>query len=228
MHGHGRKGAHVSCGGGFQNGGCRTAACVVAHVRPSYCSYEGGIARSPYLPDGGARFDGFTVNDLCQRAGLNRGTFYNHFEDKDCLLQTFENEVLRGLAVFQEKMSALSIKDLMGYLVTKKPFPVLVELFDYLREEGDFLHAVLGPGGDVRFGPRLREAVCSQFIMSLLHEQYRENPTPFVNYYIAYYAGAYLGFIGHWVETGMKESSEEMALIAMKLLFIKPGEPITM
>ena len=44
---------------------------------------------------------------------------------------------------------------------------------------------VLGPGGDVRFGPRLREAVCSQFIMSLLHEQYRENPTPFVNYYIA-------------------------------------------
>lgn len=173
-------------------------------------------------------FDGFTVNDLCQRAGLNRGTFYNHFEDKDDLLQTFENEVLRGLAVFQEKMSALSIKDLMGYLVTKKPFPVLVELFDYLREEGDFLHAVLGPGGDVRFGPRLREAVCGQFIMSLLHEQYRENPTPFVNYYIAYYAGAYLGFIGHWVETGMKESSEEMALIAMKLLFIKPGEPITM
>lgn len=48
-------------------------------------------------------FDGFTVNDLCQRAGLNRGTFYNHFEDKDDLLQTFENEVLRGLAVFREK-----------------------------------------------------------------------------------------------------------------------------
>lgn len=173
-------------------------------------------------------FDGFTVNDLCQRAGLNRGTFYNHFEDKDDLLQTFENEVLQDLDVFREKMSALSIKDLMAYLVMKKPFPVLVELFDYLRAEGDFLHAVLGPGGDVRFGPRLRETVCGQFIMSLLHDQYRENPTPFVNYYIAYYAGAYLGFIGHWVETGMKESSEEMALIAMRLLFIKPGEPITM
>lgn len=173
-------------------------------------------------------FDGFTVNDLCQRAGLNRGTFYNHFEDKDDLLQTFENEVLQDLDVFREKISAISIKDLMAYLVMKKPFPVLVELFDYLRAEGDFLHAVLGPGGDVRFGPRLREAICGQFIMSLLHDQYRENPTPFVNYYIAYYAGAYLGFIGHWVETGMKESSEEMALIAMRLLFIKPGEPITM
>ncbi len=173
-------------------------------------------------------FDGFTVNDLCQRAGLNRGTFYNHFEDKDDLLQTFESEVLQGLTVFREKMGDISIKELMTYLVMKKPFPVLVELFDYLRTEGDFLHAVLGPGGDVRFGPRLREAVCGQFIMSLLHEQYRENPTPFVNYYIAYYAGAHLGFIGHWVETGMKESSEEMALIAMRLLFIKPGESITM
>ena len=227
MHGCGCKEAYVFCGRVFRGGEHSEAARVVAHVRPSYCSHEGGIARSSYLPYGGARFRRVHGKRPVP-ARRPQGTFYNHFEDKDDLLQTFENEVLQGLAVFREKMSALSIKDLVGYLVMKKPFPVLVELFDYLREEGDFLHAVLGPGGDVRFGPRLREAVCGQFIMSLLHEQYRENPTPFVNYYIAYYAGAYLGFIGHWVETGMKESSEEMALIAMKLLFIKPGESITM
>ncbi len=32
--------------------------------------------------------------------------------------------------------------------------------------------------------------------------------------------------IERWIETGMHESSEEMALIAMRLLFIKPGKPI--
>ncbi len=37
------------------------------------------------------------------------------------------------------------------------------------------------------------------------------------------HASAYLGVITHWIETGMKESSEEMALIAMRLLFIRPG-----
>lgn len=171
-------------------------------------------------------FDGFTVNDLCQRAGLNRGTFYNHFKDKDCLLQTFEDEVLSELDDFSRKMSELSIVELMHYRMLKKPLPVLVELFDYVRQEGEFFHAVLGPGGDVRFGPRLREAVCSKLIMSLLHDQYREDPTPFVNYYIAYFAGAYVSVIVRWIETGMKESSEEMALIAVRLFFIKPGESI--
>ncbi|MEE0168892.1 MAG: TetR-like C-terminal domain-containing protein, partial [Eggerthellaceae bacterium] len=104
----------------------------------------------------------------------------------------------------------------------------LVELFDYLRNQGAFLHAVLGPGGDAAFGPRLRDSVCTHLIQSVLHEQYRNDPSPFVSYYLAFYASAYLGVITHWIETGMKESSEEMALIAMRLLFIKPGEPIRM
>ena len=39
-------------------------------------------------------------------------------------------------------------------------------------------------------------------------------------------ASAYLGVITRWIETGMRESSEEMALIAMRLFFIKPGESI--
>ena len=57
-------------------------------------------------------FDGFTVNDLCQRAGLNRGTFYNHFKDKDALLLAFEDEVLADLDDFSRKMGEFSIKDL--------------------------------------------------------------------------------------------------------------------
>ncbi len=51
-------------------------------------------------------------------------------------------------------------------------------------------------------------------------------PMPFVSYYISFYASAYLGVITHWIEMGMKEDSQTMALIAMRLLFIKPGEPI--
>lgn len=172
--------------------------------------------------------DGFTVGDLCTRAGLNRGTFYNHFKDKENLLATLEDEVMAGLEVFSVKMQELEILDLVRYRMQGRPLPVLVELFDYLRAEGDFLHAMLGPGGDVRFGPRLREAVCGGLVRSLLHERYRESDDAFVGYYIAYFAGAYLGVIDEWIKTGMRESSEEMALIAMRLFFIKPGEAIRM
>lgn len=171
-------------------------------------------------------FDGFSVNDLCARADLNRGTFYNHFRDKDDLLAQLEAEVMDDLDRFQAQMQNLTVRELLGYRARKKPLPLLVELFDYLREQGTFLHAVLGPGGDVGFGPRLRDSVCTNLVQSILHERYRNDPSSFVGYYVAFFASAYLGVIERWIETGMQESSEEMALIAMRLFFIKPGESI--
>lgn len=170
--------------------------------------------------------DGFTVNDLCARADLNRGTFYNHFRDKEALLATFEDEVMTDLERFQIQMQNLTVRELLKYRARKLPMPFLVELFDYLREQGDFLHAVLGPGGDVRFGPRLRDSICTNLVQSILHERYRNDPSPFVRYYVAFFASAYLGVIERWIETGMQETSEEMALIALRLIFIKPGESI--
>ncbi|MDD7368892.1 MAG: TetR/AcrR family transcriptional regulator [Berryella intestinalis] len=171
-------------------------------------------------------FDGFTVNDLCARADLNRGTFYNHFKDKDDLLASLEEGVLEDLERFQAKMATLSMTQAMACAVTRQPLPLLVDLFSYLREQGDFLHAVLGDGGDVRFGPRLRDAICTNLVQSILHERYRNDSSPFVSYYVAFFASAYLGVIVRWIETGMGESPEDMARICMRLLFIKPGESI--
>lgn len=173
-------------------------------------------------------FDSITVNDLCSRADLNRGTFYNHYHDKEHLLASFEDEIMVGLEAYQAKMQELELPYVWAHKAKKRPLPFLVELFDYLHDEGDFLHAVLGPGGDVRFGPRLRDSMCANIVQSILHERYRTDPTPFVDYYVAFFSSAYLGVIMRWIETGMQESSEEMALIATRLLFIKPGESITL
>ena len=170
--------------------------------------------------------DAITVNDLCERADLNRGTFYNHFHDKENLLTALENEVLAEVALLQARMQSVTLGDMLAFRVAGRPVPVLVDLFEYLRGESDFLRAVLGSGGDVRFGPRLREAVCENLVQNILHEKYRTNPTPFVCYYVAFYASAYLGIIARWVEDGCPESPEAMARIAMRLLFINPGEPI--
>ena len=171
-------------------------------------------------------YDALTVNDLCERADTSRGTFYNHFRDKDGLLAVLEDEVMADLDALQERMQSITLADMLAFRATGRPLPFLVELFDYLREQSDFLHAVLGPGGDVRFGPRLRDSVCTNLVQSILHERYRNDPSPFVGYYVAFFASAYLGVITRWIETGMQESSEEMALIAMRLFFIKPGESI--
>jgi len=173
-------------------------------------------------------YDALTVNDLCERADTSRGTFYNHFRDKESLLASFEDEVIEGLGGVLAKFQNIKLRELAAYSLTHRPLPMLVELYDYLREEGPFLHAMLGPGGDARFGMRLREAVCGRFVRSLLHERYQNDPSAFTRYYISFYSGAYLGVISEWIDSGMTETSEEMALISMRLLFIKPGESIKM
>ena len=173
-------------------------------------------------------YDALTVNDLCERADTSRGTFYNHFRDKESLLASFEDEVIEGLGGVLAKFQNIKLRELAAYSLTHRPLPMLVELYDYLSEEGPFLHAMLGPGGDARFGMRLREAVCGRFVRSLLHERYQNDPSAFTRYYISFYSGAYLGVISEWIDSGMTETSEEMALISMRLLFIKPGESIKM
>ena len=170
--------------------------------------------------------DGFTVNDLCECADINRSTFYNHFHDKDELLRALEDEVMADLEAYRAKLSEVSTLSVARANARKTPLPLLVELFEYLRGQGDFLHAMLGAGGDAGFAPSLSEFVCESLIKPMLHERYRTSDDPFVGYYLAFYANAYLGIITRWVQTGMQESSEDMAVIALRLLFIKPGESI--
>lgn len=171
-------------------------------------------------------FDAITVNDLCTVANLNRTTFYNHFSTKEEFLESIENQIMDDLEALQKQMQGITILDISKAYIAKKPLPFLVNLFEYLQQQGDFIHAVMGPGGDIRFAPRLQSAVCTNLIERILHERYRNSSDPLVGYYVSFYASAYLGIIHHWIETGMKETPEYMARVAIRMFFIKPGESI--
>lgn len=135
------------------------ASCAEGACPASPCSEDRRITRSKkalrsalitLIEEKG--FEAITVNDLCSAADLNRGTFYNHFRSKEHLLATFEDEVMADLAQIQTQMEAFNVRDVVAVRLMKRPLPFLVELFDYLRNQGAFLHAVLGPGGDAAFG----------------------------------------------------------------------------
>ncbi|MBP8763304.1 MAG: TetR/AcrR family transcriptional regulator, partial [Acetoanaerobium sp.] len=56
-------------------------------------------------------FDHVSITDLTQRANINRGTFYLHYQDKYDLLEKFENEVLDDINTNAENFIK-SIKDI--------------------------------------------------------------------------------------------------------------------
>lgn len=172
--------------------------------------------------------DGFSVNDLCAKAGLNRGTFYNHFKDKETFVRELEDDLIYGIERFEPRIAELTLLKVGWYVKRKKPIPVLAEILSYLAQEQAFLHAILGESGDPRFIARMTEVLCTRFVKSVLHEQYQENTDAFVEYYIAFYASAYMGVIMNWVRRDMAETPDELAVISQRLLMIRPGKPITL
>ena len=171
-------------------------------------------------------YDGFTVNDLCKRADINRGTFYNHYHDKEEFIRSCEDEVLEGFERFQPRINDMSMLMIVSYDKIRKPMPLLVEVFEYLQEQCAFVQAMLGTRGDSSFSTRIVDTFCNRMMRSVLHEKYRKNPTTFVDYYVSFYSSALLGIINEWYSRDMQESPEEMAVITARLLLNKVGDPI--
>ena len=167
-----------------------------------------------------------TVSDLTKRADINRGTFYAHYKDKDDLLMQSENEIIQGVTDIQKRLCGTSLDELFECYKTNTPMPFAVALYDYLRENGRFVKALIGPKGDSRFQPRLQNIVALNTAQNVLNEKYRDNMTPLVQYYLAYYTGAQLGVIQLWLDNGMQESSKDMARIVVAIMFMRPGDAI--
>lgn len=173
-------------------------------------------------------FERITVCDLTERADINRGTFYTHYKDKNDLLCQSEDELIEGIVELQSGLSEVKLDEFIDCYMNNRPLPFIVTLYDYLRKNGTFVRALLGPQGDPAFEPRLREIVETNVRENVLATKYRESNDRLIGYYIAYFTSAELGLIRHWLESGMRESSEDMALIVMSIMFMRPGDAIEM
>lgn len=71
--------------------------------------------------------DKITVKELCETAGINRGTFYLHYDSPSALLADIENQFLEeNLAIFR------------SYWKTQRDRNLMTELFLCIRKSGDF------------------------------------------------------------------------------------------
>ncbi|MGI6221892.1 MAG: TetR/AcrR family transcriptional regulator [Coriobacteriales bacterium] len=170
--------------------------------------------------------DGFTVGDLSERADLNRSTFYSHFKDKDDVICRYEDEFLAELSQVEATLAEVTPEQLADAILEFEPLPTLVGLFDFLREHGTMLRALLGPKGDIAFQHRLMDTLCDTLMSCVLDPKYTRDKSLIVDYYVSYFTSAALGVVGRWLGGGMRESSKEMAIILMRVSFLRPGDPI--
>ncbi len=164
-------------------------------------------------------FDSLTVRDLTERANINRGTFYLHYLDKFDLLEKCEEEVFsRILTIFN---AAAVIDVLQGEDIAVR-LPFFVRIFEYLQEEAAFMKVILGPNGDPSFQEKIRQVFIKNMQDNILTGFNLSSLQVPIDLFTTYVSSAHLGVIQYWLNTGMKESPEEMTSIIFNILMNGP------
>jgi AcrR family transcriptional regulator len=154
-------------------------------------------------------FAAVTVSDLTKFAGINRGTFYRHYEDKFDLL----NHYVRTVYELLDSMPNAGLPmpaDVSG----RSAAPGLVAIFEHIQANVRFYRVMLGPNGDPMFADKVRQYVKQRIWRSLPVGLQRDNSA--VDLYLSYSSSASMGVVLWWLDHDMPCSAEEMAAIGIR------------
>jgi AcrR family transcriptional regulator len=166
-------------------------------------------------------FEGITVKDLTVKAGLNRGTFYLHYRDKYDLMVKIQEELLQG---FLQIVLQIDPFDVGKYLSKNIPYPVIVQLFTYLKSHSRIIKVLLGPKGDPAFPKKMKEIIKTNFFENTIKNliTFPEEVAIVKEYLPAIGTSVHFGIIEKWLDNDMPHSPEEMAMMYFNIVkFIK-------
>lgn len=161
-----------------------------------------------------------SVTDLTTKADINRGTFYLHYTDKYDLINQMENEIIQSIEM---KFDTIIKNELLDFAVSSTIPTFSIEIFRYFKEHAQFMKCILSPNGDPLFHYKFKKVLENKFLHEFWSDLIDED-TMLVpkEYFFSYVVSAHIGLVRHWLETGTKESPEEMGTILLNLFLIGP------
>jgi AcrR family transcriptional regulator len=150
-----------------------------------------------------------SVKEIVDLADINRGTFYLHYRDIYDMLNQIENEMILDLDEIADKYPSLVLKG--------APKPYIQDVFEYIKENGQFCAMLLGPYGDMAFVEKLKKMVEERCFWSIM-EAMPENELKSYQLFAAYTVSGCIGLLQNWMDNGMKMTPEELAQVANDMI----------
>lgn len=142
-------------------------------------------------------FDKITIKQICDKTGVIRGTFYNHFIDK--------YEALEYLTYY------LLIKDNMKYMESKKYNELMYYTIQSIYENKDFFYKAFQIVGQNNFESILENLYKKIFIQVIDENKLKiKNLTVSKEFLSTYYANSFIFIIKNWINHGCTTSQEEI------------------
>lgn len=159
-------------------------------------------------------FNSVSVSDISDRADINRGTFYKHYRDKFDLLEQIEAEIVNDVQGIVLQAQSLNFADFNS---NDNPLPIVVSIFEYMKNNSALINAILGVEGDTAYLYRLGQAVEKNLKLGFLAGLRAKNFLVPAEYLISYAVFAHFGVIRTWLKNDCRETPREMAIILSKL-----------
>ncbi len=152
-------------------------------------------------------FREITVKDITERADLNRGTFYLHYNDTVDLLRKMEKDVLDDLQrLFDEWRDALPEDQNLKSVDVNGFFS---PLFDYIETNRPLCACLLQNRAAADFMQKL-QALIRENGISLMRSQGVTEARVSLEYFFSYIAYGTIGTLLYWFQTGQSISREAL------------------
>ncbi|MCD7981406.1 MAG: TetR/AcrR family transcriptional regulator [Clostridiales bacterium] len=141
------------------------------------------------------------VSEIAKRAGYNRSTFYEYFEDTDDLLSRIEAEMI-------EEVKQIILPALPEIRSLENLFPIT---FSAMNEK---MYLLMGPNGDSAFPAKLK----AELIPLIVSYIPISTDMPNFDYIISFVNSALFGLVQHWHEMDKDISTEKICTIMQNLV----------
>lgn len=158
-------------------------------------------------------FREITVNDITNAAGVNRATFYLHYEDKYDLLEDCATNLV--IEIRNDIQNTLDIDinhlpDSTGAL----HYDRMIIILTHFQKHRDFYLAIMGKNGDPLFHTVLRESASAwikQAFTTVLEKQKRHVDSDLLDMMVRFQSAGHFDVIAWWLEQNMHTPMEVMA-----------------
>jgi AcrR family transcriptional regulator len=147
-------------------------------------------------------FESITINDIADRANVNRGTVYFHYRDKyDLLNQCIEENLNKMIAV----TTATDANGTTVDLISSSFLPVM----KYFEENHHFYSSMLANKGIPTFRERMLELVTSHIKLHIDMEGSNQNYSK--ELVTQFMGSAFVGVVEWWIVNNMPQPTYEVA-----------------
>lgn len=144
-------------------------------------------------------FEKITVKELCEKADINRATFYAHYTDTGALLQEIKDEVTQAI-----------LRSVNTTLPQKNQQQTVLEICQSILENRKYCEVLFGRYGDETFLASIIGVAREQSILMWKKENPKANDAVLERLY-AFISHGSVAVIRQWVQGGMTEPPEAIA-----------------